>query len=159
MGSGKSTVSERLAEEIDGERISIDQILDEKVVEEWEGEVMSQRNFIEANGFGAEIASRILGKGTPVVFDGNFYWRSQIEDLICRLNHPHFIFTLKVPLSVCIERNGSRTKAYGEEDVKIVFRKSTEFDYGINIDATKSLDAVVAEIASRLPRDLRKAKP
>lgn len=157
MASGKTTVAEKVARTIGAEYIAIDRILDEHVQDEWEDGVMSQKNFIEANGFAAEIATGLLESGKPVVFDGNFYWRLQIEDLIERLAYPHYVFTLKASLEVCIERDRKRKKAYGMDAVKEVYRKSTEFDYGIGIDAAKPVDVMVAEIVFNLPG--RPARP
>ena len=151
LGIGKSTVAERLAQEIGGEYISIDRILDERGLERWYRGYYSQSSFIRANAFGAERARKSLGQGTPVVFDGNFYYRSQIDDLVGRLGYPHLVFTLKAPLSVCIERDSRRSPSFGSEATRAVFVKSTEFEYGIDVDATRPVRSIIHQICSRLP--------
>ncbi|MBW2995225.1 ATP-binding protein [Candidatus Woesearchaeota archaeon] len=153
LGSGKSTIAEKLAERIKAKYFSVDRILDEFGLTKFkEAGYVSQKSFIKANEIAAERAKKFLDKNVLVVFDGNFYWKSQIEDLIKRLEYLHFVFTLKVPLEVCIERDRKRSKTHGEDAVIAVYKKSTEFSYGNVIDANKSLDAVIEEIVSYLPK-------
>jgi hypothetical protein len=45
-------------------------------------------------------AEGFFEKGIPIVIDGNFYWKSQIEYLTKRLRIKGYIFTLNVPLEV-----------------------------------------------------------
>ena len=87
-----------------------------------------------------------MKNGIRIVFDGNFYWKSQIDDLIKRLDFPHHIFTLKAPLKVCIERDRLRRKTHGEDATRAVYKKSTEFDYGTVIDINRPLDVCVKDI-------------
>ncbi len=93
-----------------------------------------------------------MEEGLPAVFDGNFYHKSQIEDLIKRLDFPHYAFTLKAPLNVCIERDSRRKKPHGKDAAEAVYRKSAEFDYGIVIDASKPLNECIEEILNCLPK-------
>ncbi len=155
LGIGKSTVSERLAKVIGAEYVSVDRILDEPGVEEWDDEVghYSERCFLRTSELAADRARTFLERGTPVIFDGNFYWRSQIEDLVVRLGSPHHVFTLKAPLDLCVERDSQRDPSHGREATESVYAKSTEFDWGVGIDATQPVESVVREIASYLPRD------
>jgi predicted kinase len=148
LGIGKSTVAERLAKEISGELISIDQILEEHDL--WESGRASE--FLRANKIAASRAERSLAKGTPVILDGNFYWRSVIEDLIRRLGDRHYVFTLQAPLAVCIERDSRRTHPYGSRATRAVYAKSTRFEHGIGVDATGSLEHVLRQIRRHLPR-------
>jgi len=148
-GVGKSTVSERLAKEIRAEYISIDRILDE--LDLWEAGHLSE--FLRANAFAVERAQGFLDQGTPVIFDGNFYWKSQIEDLIGQLDYRHYVFTLKAPLSICIDRDSRRATPHGSEGATEVYAKSTKFDYGIGLDATHPIESVVREITSHLSQD------
>jgi len=113
LGVGKSTVAESLAKRIEAEHISIDRILDEHGLEEWDGGYISQKSFLRANARAVERARGFLDKGTPVIFDGNFYWKSQIEDLLIQLDYRHYVFSLKAPLSVCIERDSRRVPPTG----------------------------------------------
>jgi len=153
LGVGKSTVSARLAREIDAEHVPIDRILDEHGLEEWEGGYISQKSFLRATAIAVDRARGFLEKGTPVIFDGNFYWRSQVQDLIARLKFPHHVFTLKAPLELCVQRDSQRDPPHGREATESVYAKSTEFDWGVGIDATRTVESVVREIASYLPRN------
>jgi predicted kinase len=152
LGSGKTTVSKRLAKALEAEYISIDAILDEPGVEEWDDEIgfYSERCFLKTSELAAARARLFLERGIPVVFDGNFYWRSQIDNLLSRLDFPNYVFTLKVPLEVCVERDSARIPPHGREATEKVFAKSTEFDAGIGVDASQSVDATVSEILGQL---------
>lgn len=68
------------------------------------------------------------------------------------MDFPHHVFTLKAPLKVCIERDLQRGKTHGEDAVRAVYKKSTEFDYGIVIDINRPLDICVKDILSYLPK-------
>ena len=78
--------------------------------------------------------------------------QSQIDDLIDRLDFPHYIFTLKASVELCIARDATRDKPHGKDAATVVHKKSTEFTYGIEIDATKSLDECIDKILSHLPK-------
>ena len=155
LGIGKSTVSERLAEVIGARYVSIDRILDEPGVEEWDEKAghYSERCFFKTNELAVERTRSYLDAGTPVIFDGNFYWKSQVEDLVRRLSFPHHVFTLQAPLAVCIERDGQRKPPHGREATEQVYAKSTEFDWGVGIDATQPIEAIIRQIVSHLSRD------
>jgi len=154
LGCGKSTLSEKVAEAINAEYVAMDRIVDDPqlITPEKEQGYISQKTFIEANEIAVGRVAKLLEKGTPVVFDGNFYWRSQIEDLISRLDFPHYVFTLKAPMEVCIQRDAHRNKTHGETAALVVYQKSTEFDYGTLIDVTKPLQNCLDEIISDLPK-------
>ncbi len=154
LGVGKSTVAERLAKKIGAERILIDRILDDHGL--WYAGRLSE--FLKANEFAVKGARKFLKKGTPVVLDGNLYWKSQIEDLIHQLDYRHYVFTLKAPLSVCIDRDGRRPTPHGSQAAREVYAKSTKFDYGIGVDATRPIETVVREILSRLSQDSAQIK-
>jgi predicted kinase len=155
LGVGKSTVSARLAKEIGAELISIDRILEDHQL--WEAGDLSE--FLGANEFAAEQARIFLAKGTPVIFDGNFYWKSVIEDLARRLRFRHFVFTLEAPLDVCIRRDRQRDNPHGPDGAREVYAKSRSFEYGIGIDATRPVDSVLREILSHLARDPAQKEP
>ena len=144
LGVGKTTVSESLANAIKAEVVSIDQFADEN----WDGGSLGL--FLKANKGAAAEARESLACDTPVVFDGCFYWKTQIEDLDKRLPFPHHVFTLKAPLPVCIARDSGRKIPFGVEAAKQVYRKVARFDYGISIDATRSISSLVREIRSHL---------
>ena len=146
LGVGKSTVSRRLAKVVRAEYISVDRILDEYDI--WYSGRLSE--FLRVNVVVARRAGRLLKKGTSVILDGNFYWKTQIEDLERRLDHRHFVFTLKAPLNVCIERDAGRDIPHGSQAAREVYTKSTKFDYGSGIDAMQPLKRIVREIASTI---------
>jgi adenylate kinase family enzyme len=146
LGCGKSTIAEALAKKLKAKHIAIDNVLDENNIEEWENGYVALRSFLKANEISAGRAKKDLEQGTPVIFDGNFYFKKQIEDLIRRLKFPHYIFTLKAPLEVCIARDSQRKTSFGKEAAEAVHKKVAEFDYGINIDVTQPLDKIVKEI-------------
>ncbi|MBT6995552.1 AAA family ATPase [Candidatus Woesearchaeota archaeon] len=153
LGCGKSTISEKLADILKAKYVAMDRIVDDPnlIIREKEEGYISQNNFIKANEIAVERIKKHLKNGKPIVFDGNFYWKSQIEDLISRLNFPHYVFTLKAPLKVCIERDANRTKTHGKMAAMVVHKKSTEFDYGTLIDVTKPLKECLNKIISYLP--------
>ncbi len=153
LGCGKSTIAEKLAKKIKAEYIAIDRILDEHdLTKDKEAGYISQKSFKKANEIITPRAKKLLEKGTPIVFDGNFYWKSQIDDLLKRLDFSHYIFTLKAPLEVCIERDRKRSKTHGEAAARVVYAKATEFEYGTVIDATRPVEDSVKKIISYLPK-------
>jgi predicted kinase len=146
LGVGKSAVSKRLAEKIGARYVSIDRILDERNI--WYSGRLSE--FLRTNEIAATEARRWLSKGTPVVFDGNFYWKTQITDLTHRLQFPHHIFTLEAPLAVCVERDGRRRPPHGPEAAEQVYAKTHRFRAGIGVDATRSVAQVVSDLVARI---------
>ena len=109
----------------------MDRIVDNPklVIREKEEGYISQKNFIQANEIACKEVTQLLKKDRPVIFDGNFYWKSQVEDLISRLDFPHYVFTLKAPLEVCIKRDSERSKTHGEIAAMVVHKKSTSFNH------------------------------
>src|SRR3989344_9382950 len=134
LGCGKSTIAKALPKRLNAKYLDIDKILEDNKLEEWKNGYISKESFSKANEIAAPKAKKYLEKGLPAVFDGNFYYKSQIEDLIKRLDFPHYAFTLKAPLSVCIERDSKRKEPHGKDAAEVVYAKTTEFDYGIIID-------------------------
>lgn len=154
LSSGKTTISNKLAEILSARYISIDYILDEYgLIEDKEDGYISQKSFLRANEIAAQRAVRFLESGTPVIFDGNFYWKSQIEDLIRQLQFPHRIFTLKASLEICIERDSKRENPHGKDAVEAVYNKTNEFDYGMVIDVMQSVEQIVSEICKIVGTD------
>ena len=153
LGCGKSTISERLSKILNARYFAVDRVLEEHDLEnDREAGYISQKSFKRANEIIAPQAQKILDSGKPVIFDVNFYWKSQVDDLISRLDFPHYVFTLKAPLEVCIERDRKRNKTHGEDAARAVFKKSTGFEYGTVIDINKPLKKCIDEILSLLPK-------
>jgi thymidylate kinase len=146
LGSGKSTIAEELARAIRGKVVHLDGLADKN----WDGG--SARMFLRGNVALERRARPLLVNGIPVIFDGCFYWKSQIRDLEARLPFPHETFTLKVPLSVCIDRDQRRSLTpSGPVQAGIVFRRVNRFEWGFPIDATRPLSRVVKAIRQHLP--------
>lgn len=163
LGVGKSTVSARLAEVLGADHILIDRILEEQGLEEWDEDRISLRSFLRANAFAAERARPSLDRGRPVILDGCFYWKEQLEDLAQRLDRPHSVFTLEAPLAVCIARDrlrplpqqGSEPRSgnqLGAEAAEEVYSLVAEVRCGVRIDATGTVEATVEAIRDHLPR-------
>ncbi len=153
LGCGKSTIAERLSKILNAKHFAVDRVLDEHdLTKDKEAGYISQRSFIKANEIIIPQARRILNRGKPVIFDGNFYWKSQVEDLIDRLDFPHHVFTLKAPLEICIARDKERTKTHGEDAARAVYKKAAEFDYGTVIDINRPLDECIKALLSHLPK-------
>jgi tRNA uridine 5-carbamoylmethylation protein Kti12 len=152
LGCGKSTISKELAKELNAEYIAVDRVLDEhNLTNDWEDGYISQKSFLKVNEIVSERAKKLLNKNKPVIFDGNFYWKSCIDDLISRLNYPHYVFTLKAPVETCINRDEERGKTHGEDAARAVYKKSTSFEYGIPIETKgKSVEETLVSIRRKL---------
>ena len=148
LACGKTTISKELARTLKAKYISIDKILDEyDLGTDREDGYTSQKSFIKSNEIAAKEAKKLLDKNKIVIFDGNFYWKSQIEDLIARLNYPHYVFTLKASVELCIQRDKLRGETHGADAARVIHKKVSEFDYGIVINTeNKVVKEVVLEI-------------
>jgi predicted kinase len=144
LGIGKSTVAREWARQSGAALISIDHLLEEEGL--WESGRLSE--FLKANAVAARRARPFLRDGTPVIFDGNFYWKSQLEDLVRQLKYRHYVVTLIAPLRVCIERDRRRASSHGAKAAREVYAKSTKFRYGIELDATVPLPVLVRQLAN-----------
>lgn len=151
LGAGKTTISRLLAKAIPGVHIDLDRILEKEAPEEWRSDSLSERSFIRANEVAVEQAWSVLANGTPVIFDQNFYYLSTLEDLIGRLKYPYRVFTLDVPLEVCIERDRGRDISYGTKSTNDVYRRNAGLEYGIRVDGNRPVEVVVDEILRHLP--------
>ena len=153
LGSGKSTVAKELAKILNAKYIAVDEVLDvNNLTADTEGGYISQKSFLKANKIVAKDACDILNKGGAIVFDGNFYWKSQLDDLMQKLRFQHYAFSLEAPLNVCIKRDSERAKPHGANATQAVYKKSTEISYGITINADRPVDQCVNDILSNLPK-------
>ncbi|MBI4016773.1 MAG: AAA family ATPase [Candidatus Aenigmarchaeota archaeon] len=155
LGVGKSTIAQRLAKALHAEYISIDALLEKLGLDKathYE-ETIPAKNFIKADEFIMPDVKEKINTGKIVIFDGCFQHKEQIEHLIQNLSVPHYIFTLKAPLEICIERDGKRKNTYGKDAAIAVYTVVSRFDYGTVIDTTnKSIGKTVKEILSHLPK-------
>ncbi len=92
---GKSRLAERFARAVSGEYISIDKLLEKNDLTKGK-----EAGYIRANELVVPRAQSLLTQGIPVIFDGKFYWKSQVDDLIKRLDFSHYVFNLKSSLDL-----------------------------------------------------------
>ena len=148
LGAGKTTISKELAREHNAHYISIDEILEKFDLEEWEEGYISETSFIRANEIAAKESMKQLEDGLSVIFDGNFYYKRVILDLIRRLKEfEGIVITLSVPLEVCMRRDAFRRKALGEDETRMVYKKSAEFNFGIEVNADREKKEVLGNIS------------
>jgi predicted kinase len=147
LGAGKTTVARALATAIGGTYVSIDALLERH---EWDGG--SEALFLRTNEDAAAAARSSLGRGVPAVFDGNFYWPRTIDDLARRLPYPHVVYSLRVPLAVCIDRDRGRPVAYGAEATREVYEKVQPIHGEVPVDGVRPVVEVVATMRTDLDR-------
>ena len=154
-GVGKTTVTSDLAKSLHGFRISIDSILVQHGLGYIPGDpCVPEHKMLAANKIAVPVAQRKLATGQLVIFDGNFYHKSQIEDLVAALGFPFFVFTLKADLETCLARNKVRAVLLHEQGVKDVFDLVSKFDYGTVVDTNnKTIEKVVRDIMVHLSKE------
>jgi tRNA uridine 5-carbamoylmethylation protein Kti12 len=154
LASGKSTIAKKLSEILKAEYIAVDVVLDENnLTKDKEEGYVSQKSFLKVNEITIPKAKKLLDQKIPVIFDGNFYWESQIKDLLEKLDYPHYIFTLKASLSTCIDRDIQRGETHGKIAAEVVHKKSTSFESGIPIETdNKTADEIVNDILYHLKK-------
>ncbi|MFO8016108.1 MAG: AAA family ATPase [Candidatus Woesearchaeota archaeon] len=152
-GAGKTLIGKRLASNLEGECIHIDEVLKENGLDYIVGErCVPEKNLFKVNDMISQHVKKQLQKGKMIVLEGNFYHKSQIKDLFEKIPGKFFAFTLKASLDECVNRDTKR-KGIGKERVEDVFRLVSAFDYGTVIDTNKKTPAVIVkEIMTYLPR-------
>lgn len=153
LGSGKSTIAKELADTLGAVRVQIDDVLSEHKLDTHDDREASipVSKFITALNFTLPNIRTELDNGRIVIFDGCFYHKEAMDYLLKNLNAPYYLFTLKAPLAVCIERDKNRLKPIGEDVAKEVYALTSQLDFGETIDATKPMTESVAKILSYLP--------
>jgi thymidylate kinase len=153
LGSGKSTNAEKLAKTLKAERVALDQVLSDNNLDQLEpnSACIPAINFIKALDLIIPSTKQSLENGQIVIFDGCFYHQEVLEHLTQNLNFPHYIFTLKVPIDICIERDRLREKTLGEDAARAVHNLVSGHDFGVLIDADTSLEETHKVILSHLP--------
>lgn len=154
LGSGKSTISEKLAHILSAKYIGLDDILEKHGLDKVppDAPCIPAKNFIQANELILPEAKELLASGRIVIFDACFYHQKVIEHLVQNLPWPHYVFTLKAPLELCITRDKERPKTHGQDATRAVYSLVTRFDYGQNIDVTGNLEDTLKDIISYLPK-------
>lgn len=153
LGSGKSTISEKLAHVLDAEHVHMDEVLEKHGLDKMppDAPCISAENFIKANEIVLPEVKKLLAGGKTIIFDACFYHKEVIEHLVQNLQMPHYIFTLKAPLEFCVKRDRERSKTHGEGAAWAVHSLVSRFDYGNIVDVTESLEDAVKDILSYLP--------
>jgi adenylate kinase family enzyme len=157
--SGKTTIAKMLSKKLNGRRISIDDLLRKNKLDKIEGECIPLKNFIKASDIVIPDALKNLKKSVVIIFDGNFYHRSQINDIIKRVKYPHFVFTLKADVVECVKRDKKR-KGIGKKSVEDVHKLVSKFNVGYIIDTTnKTKSEVMREIIEKIQNTKENSKP
>jgi predicted kinase len=137
IGAGKTSIAERLAEELEGSSV------------------------ISSDRFRRRVYDRLireaemrLGKARYIILDATFYreaYRRRILDLASRRERVLTVF-LDCPLETCLERNRRRSSPVPERAVKIIWREFERPEApDIRIDTgTLSIDEAVRAILFRL---------
>ncbi|MCX6726802.1 MAG: AAA family ATPase [Candidatus Shapirobacteria bacterium] len=145
-GVGKTTIAKKLQESLKAVYFSFDDILKKHQLEISDGRGISKESFLKANELVADDAKKEIEAGKVVIFDGCFYHKDQLENLITLLPFKYFVFDLKASLDQCIERDKSR-KGIGEDSIRAVYKMVAEFDYGMSIETErKTIEDVVTEL-------------
>jgi len=156
LGIGKSTLSKKLTKILKGNYISMDKIVDKnRIIKKLDKNgLIDVRNFIHANTVLLPVALKFLKEDKPVTTDGCFYHKEQIVDLINRLKpYDVYIFDLKAPVDICIERDKHRKISLGEDATRAVYNAVSRIDCDIKIDTLgKTPDQTIKEILKHLPR-------
>jgi cytidylate kinase len=159
-GVGKTTIASALAKLLHGFYISIDSILAQHGLDYVPGQpCVPEHKMLAANNIVIPVAKKKLSVGQIVIFDGNFYHKSQIEDLTIGLCYQSFVFTLKADLNTCLTRNKVRTALLHEQEIKNVFELVSQFDYGVVVDTNnKTIEKVAQAIMMYLSFDYKDTK-
>ena len=148
LGVGKSTVARAVADSISGIYISVDQVLEEhKLDKASDGEGIPLENFLMANQLLLKETEQARAEGKPLVIDGNFYHKEQVDQLVELLGGDVAVFTLKASVETCLARDTDREKSYREDATRIVHMFVSRFDFGTIVDTNdQTVDETVQSI-------------
>ena len=149
LGAGKTTISKKVAQRLNGQYLSVDQVLASHGLDQiTEGSnAIPLPNFIRANRLVQPAILAAIAANQSAVVDGCFYHRVALDDLLQSVPPPHAVFTLRAPLAVCVARDRKRRKPLGEEAARAVYRLTSKFSFGTVLDATEPIDQNVERIA------------
>lgn len=158
LGIGKTTLSKLLSKKLKAHYYSMDKILaDNNLDKRGDEPCIPARNFIKANEIILSQIKENLEKKNIVILDGCFYHKEQISHLEKNLKYKGYVFDLKAPVNVCIERDSKRKEVYGEGAAQAVYNLVARFDYGTAINTQgKTTEEVVADMLTHLPQQKRK---
>ncbi|MFH0804700.1 MAG: AAA family ATPase [Patescibacteria group bacterium] len=148
LGAGKTTISKKVALQLNGVYLSVDTVLADHGLDQIvEGSyAISLNNFVRANQLLQPAILAVIATNRPAVVDGCFYHREALDDLLRSVPPPHAVFTLRAPLEVCIERDRLREKPLGEEAARAVYHLTSKLTLGTVLDATEPIDQNVERI-------------
>jgi len=148
LGIGKTTIAKRLAKILKAEYVPFDLFLEKYKLDQvpQNEPCIPAGNFIKVDNIILPKLKKILKKKI-VIFDGCFYHKKHLLHLIKNLKFPHYVFTLKAPVSVCVARDLQRKKTLGKDSAKAVHWLCSKFDYGTVIKTSrKTVSESIREI-------------
>ncbi|MFH1173700.1 MAG: AAA family ATPase [archaeon] len=150
LGVGKTTIAQAVAKQLHAAYIALDAVMVEHKLDL----VPKDEPCIPAEQFRKAQAImlphiRTALKTKPVVIDGCFYHKENIDELIGEMPVPGYVFTLTAPVDACIARDTARKNGYGEDAARAVHMLVNRFEYGKNIDATQPVQTIVQDIVTR----------
>ncbi len=146
LAVGKTTIAKLLAEKINAEYISLDEIMKNNNLEEKDG--IPVENFLKANEI---ILKTVSNSKNSFIIDGCFYYQEQIDDLKKKFKNNIVFFSLISSLEKCIARDSQREKVYGKDSAKYVHMITTKIKEGYEIDNTDlSINETLDEIIYKL---------
>lgn len=152
LGCGKSTIAKLLAEKLHAHQVKLDEVLERNDLDQLapDDAYIPADNFKKAVDIAIPEVKERLNNGQIVIFDGCFYHKEVLDHLVATLPSQHYIFTLKAPLAICIERDKHRAKTLGEDAARAVYRITEENSFGEIIDASGSQEETLSKIQSYL---------
>ena len=148
LAVGKTTIAKILAQKINADYFSLDQILKENNLEAADG--IPLENFLKAN----EIIFNLTNKSkNTCIIDGCFYYQEQIDDLKKKFGDKTIIFTLMSDVEKCIERDSKRKNVYGEDATRYVHTITSKIQAGYeinnsNLSAEETVDFMLKNLDS-----------
>ena len=144
LGIGKSTIAKELTKKLKATYISFDKVLEENGIDRGDDN-FTPEDFIKANNIVLPIIKKDLSEGKIVILDGCFYFKEQIQYLEENISEKGYIFSLKAPLAVCIERDSKRKRVYGKQAAIEVHALVSKFDHGFIINTEGKTEQQVTE--------------
>lgn len=152
LGVGKTTIANELAKKLSAVNFSVDGALEKIGYKNIEGAGISIEDFIRVNNSMLPQIKQALEQSKPVIIDGCFYHKEQIEHLKENISASISVFTLKASIDTCIRRDKHREKSYGEDAAQAVHGMVSKFDEGTVVDTENmTTGEVVDKILSYLP--------
>jgi len=153
LGSGKTTCAKQLTKLLNAEIINLDKVLKDNKIEHEDTACVPLNNYIKGIDLILPLAKKLLKNNKILIFDSCLFHKEALDYLIKELPFPHYVFTLKASLDVCIERDRQRKNTIGEDVARDVYELTNKNNFGIIINTdNKSSKETVKEIISHLPK-------